>query len=104
MFVFFFYEKTPPTNFTYVIFSFFFFFFNDTAPPEFYPLPLPDALPIPPLVEPREPAVAPTKHGRRDHWGVSAYSPPQSVSSARVAVSPVSANSCSVSVGGPCRY
>src|SRR5256885_11034506 len=25
---------------------FFFFFFNDTAPTEFYPLPLPDALPI----------------------------------------------------------
>src|SRR5256712_3752306 len=24
----------------------FFFFFNDTAPPEIYPLPLPDALPI----------------------------------------------------------
>src|SRR3989441_280193 len=26
--------------------SFFFFFFNDPAPPEIYPLPLPDALPI----------------------------------------------------------
>src|ERR1039458_1162820 len=25
---------------------FFFFFFNDPAPPEIYPLPLPDALPI----------------------------------------------------------
>src|SRR5258707_12093789 len=30
---------------TYVFFSFF-FFFNDTAPPEIYPLPLHDALPI----------------------------------------------------------
>src|SRR2546430_16555514 len=28
--------------------SFFFFFLNDTAPPEIYPLPLPDALPISP--------------------------------------------------------
>src|SRR2546427_5877513 len=28
-------------------FYFFFFFFNDTAPPEIYTLPLPDALPIP---------------------------------------------------------
>src|SRR5262249_56494465 len=26
--------------------SFFFFFFNDPPPPDFYPLPLPDALPI----------------------------------------------------------
>src|SRR5256885_13967835 len=26
--------------------SFFFFFFNDAAPPEFYPLPLPAALPF----------------------------------------------------------
>src|SRR2546430_13691569 len=26
---------------------YFFFFLNDTAPPEIYPLPLPDALPIP---------------------------------------------------------
>src|SRR2546422_2743902 len=33
--------------------SFFFFFFNDTAPPEIYPLPLPDALPISPGVLPR---------------------------------------------------
>src|SRR2546427_13260835 len=29
-----------------VLFILFFFFLNDTAPPEFYPLPLHDALPI----------------------------------------------------------
>src|SRR3989449_8661853 len=39
---------------------FFFFFFNDTAPTEFYPLPLHDALPIP--VRPRGPPPRP-RHG-----------------------------------------
>src|SRR2546428_10726978 len=38
-FFFFFYFLTPPLRF-------FFFFFNDPAPPEIYPLSLPDALPI----------------------------------------------------------
>src|SRR2546430_14009588 len=33
-------------NIIHIPLYFFFFFFNDTAPTEFYPLPLPDALPI----------------------------------------------------------
>src|SRR2546421_537461 len=32
--------------FQHFLISFFFFFFNDTAPPEIYPLPLHDPLPI----------------------------------------------------------
>src|SRR5260221_12927093 len=43
---------------------FFFFFLNDTAPPEIYPLPLHDALPIyfrkaPHLTQPRQPRSTP---------------------------------------------
>src|SRR2546422_8687067 len=35
----------PSSPFSHLFLSFF-FFLNDTAPPEIYPLPLPDALPI----------------------------------------------------------
>src|SRR3982750_1345963 len=38
---------------------FFFFFLNDTAPPEIYPLPLHDALPICAVEQPRPRAAAP---------------------------------------------
>src|SRR3989454_10794716 len=36
----------PSLSFLFYCSFFFFFFFNDPAPPEIYPLPLPDALPI----------------------------------------------------------
>src|SRR2546423_14586322 len=45
---------------------FFFFFFNDPAPPEFYPLSLPDALPISQLAPGRVP-----RGGRPGHGPVS---------------------------------
>src|SRR6202049_2170007 len=35
-----------PRSYVFSCVSFFFFFFNDPAPPEIYPLPLHDALPI----------------------------------------------------------
>src|ERR1039458_1051728 len=45
------------------LFLFFFFFLNDTAPPEIYPLPLHDALPIYQLV-----AIPANKHGVQDRF------------------------------------
>src|SRR2546425_13151562 len=40
------FSKTQSAFLFQLFFYFSFFFFNDTAPPEIYPLPLPDALPI----------------------------------------------------------
>src|ERR1039457_3145731 len=40
-------RSSPPERLLVMfLFFFFFFFFNDTAPPEIYPLSLPDAFPI----------------------------------------------------------
>src|SRR5256886_15617178 len=49
--------------------SSFFFFFNDTAPPEIYPLPLHDALPISPLGRrrPRRRGLGRRDHGHAEH-------------------------------------
>src|SRR2546430_17271164 len=52
--------------------SFFFFFFNDTAPPEIYPLPLPDAPPIPAATRPRRDGRCPRRRASR---GTSAPTP-----------------------------
>src|ERR1039458_739843 len=39
-------QPIQPSSYYFLSPIFFFFFFNDRAPPEIYPLPLPDALPI----------------------------------------------------------
>src|SRR3989337_489570 len=39
-------EGRPSAGGRGIVCAFFFFFLNDPAPPEIYPLPLPDALPI----------------------------------------------------------
>src|SRR2546421_9952428 len=55
----------PPFSTFSINYFFFFFFFNDTAPPEIYPLPLHDALPISIVNEESPPPPEEVAHAKR---------------------------------------